>query len=226
MKKKRVAIKIRRTKPKASKLAKKHAKQVKRAPTPPQYSKTIIDVKSLMSLDEAKKYVFDLAGDKGIEIFTFLLNRSPIEENKLARKMKFERANAIRKFLYRLYSKNLVSYIKKKHGVKAWYTYYWEAHPDRLLFLIQKDYEDEIKQAQKSIDLNKATDFFTCNTCNRRYDLQTALENDFVCSNCHGQLSHMDINQVLVDKENRIAFLNEKIKKLSLLVKTRKVHSS
>lgn len=181
--------------------------------------KIIVNVNKLLALDEAIKYVIDLSGEKGLEIFKYLIAHGPMEENLLARKLKFEKANAIRKFLYKLYNKNLVSYTKKKKGAKAWYTYYWKASPERLLFLIRKEYEDEIAQARKSIDLNKANDFYVCENCNRQYELNKALENDFRCSNCNGVLVHTEISEIVGDKQNRIEFLNGKIKKLLELVK-------
>lgn len=193
----------------------KHARKSNTLP------RIIVNVKKLLMTEEAVKYVIDLSGEKGLEIFKYLIARGPIEENTLARKLKFEKANAIRKFLYRLYSKNLVSYTKKKKGAKAWYTYYWRANPERLVFLIKKEYEDEIKQAKKAIDLNKANDFYVCESCNRRYDLNKALENDFRCANCNGPLTHIETSQIMGEKENRIDVLNEKIKKISELVRIR-----
>lgn len=181
--------------------------------------KVIVDIKKLMALEEAIKYVVEVSGDKGLEVFNYLLKRGTMEENSLARAMKFEKANSIRKFLYKLYNKNLVSYVKKKRGKKAWYTYYWTANAERLIFLLKKQYEDEIAQTKQSITLNKVNDFYICNTCNRRYDVTKALENDYKCANCGSILQHLDINSVLSDKQNRISFLNEKIKRLFGLVK-------
>ncbi len=191
---------------------------VKGAAKNPPPQKTMVNINKLLSMEEAIKYVVDLSGEKGLDVFKYLIYHGPMEENLLAKKLRFDKANAIRKFLYKLYSKNLVSYTKKKKGAKAWYTYYWKADPERLVFLLKKEYEDEIKQAKKSIDLNKATDFYICNTCNRRYGLMEALENSFRCSNCNDVLSHLDTSQVVGDKESRIAFLNSKIKHVSELV--------
>jgi transcription initiation factor TFIIE subunit alpha len=183
--------------------------------------KVIVNVKKLLLLEEAIKYVTDLSGDKGLEVFKYLIYKGPMEENALAKKLKFNKANAIRKFLYKLYNKSLVSYVRKKRGAKAWYTYYWRANPERLVFLLQKEYEDEIAQAKKSIDLNKSGDFYICNNCNRQYGLTKALENDFRCSNCNGTLSHLEASEVVGEKESRISFLNKKIEKLLELVKTK-----
>ncbi len=183
--------------------------------------KVIVNVKKLLALDEAVKYVIDLSGEKGLEIFKYLIYHGPMEENLLAKQLKFNKANAIRKFLYKLYNKSLVSYVRKKRGVKAWYTYYWRANPDRLIFLLQKEYEDEIAQAKKSIDLNKSADFYVCNNCNRQYSLTKALENDFRCVNCNGVLSHLEASTLVGEKESRISFLNRKIEGLQSLIKTK-----
>ncbi|MCL4406697.1 hypothetical protein M1139_01200 [Candidatus Parvarchaeota archaeon] len=179
----------------------------------------VVNVKKLFGIEEAVKYLLDLSGDKGIEVFKYLITHGEMEENLLAKRMKFNRANAIRKYLYKLYNKNLVSYIRVRKGSKAWYTYYWKANPERLVFLLKGIYEEEIKQAKKSIELNKTADFYVCEVCNRRYSLNEALENDFRCSNCGGNLQHLENALFISDKENRIKFLNKKIANLDKLVR-------
>ena len=209
------------------KIVKRKSKTVKKAKQPQKAAaktkkarpkQMVINVKKLLAVDEAIKYVVDLSGEKGLEVFEYLIDHGQLEENALAKRLKFEKANAIRKFLYKLYNKNLVSYSKKKSGSKAWYTYFWKANPERLVFLLQKEYEDEIQQAKKAIELNKANDFYVCDTCNRRYELNRALENDFKCANCGSVLTHIEQTLVLGDKENRISFLKNKIEKLKELV--------
>ncbi len=183
--------------------------------------KVIVNINKLLSLEEAVKYVTDLGGDRGLEIFKYLIHKGPMEENLLARRLRFNKANAIRKFLYKLYNKGLVSYVRKKRGVKAWYTYYWRSNPERLIFLLQKEYEDEIAQAEKSIALNKSGDFYLCNNCNRQYSLTKALENDYICINCNNTLVHLEVSEITGEKQSRIAFLNKKIEKLQELIKTK-----
>ncbi len=181
--------------------------------------KVIIDTDKLLKLDEARKYVIDVAGEKGLEVFEFLIAKGEMEENTLAKKLKFEKANAIRKFLYRLYSKNLVSFRKVRKYNKAWYTYYWKANPEKLIFIIREVYEDEIKQTKKSMELNKADDFYVCNICNRRYDVNEALQNDFRCKNDGGTLSHVESSKIIEDKQGRIDFINKKLSNLKQLVR-------
>ncbi len=206
-----------KAKSKVSKKAmKKSASKKKSIPRP---KKIIIDTGKLLKMEESIKFVTDVAGEKGLEIFEYLINKGEMEENKLALALKFERANAIRKYLYRLYSKGLVSYIKTRKGSKSWYTYYWSANTQRLVFLIKESYEDEIKQTKKSMELNKAEDFYVCGTCNRRYDINKALQNDFRCPYCGSVLDHLEQSQVIQDKQSRIDFLNDKIDKLLKLVK-------
>ena len=127
---------------------KKVSKNRKKEPAikQPKPQKVIININKLLSLEEAIKYVVDLSGEKGLEVFKYLIARGPMEENALAKKLKFEKANAIRKFLYKLYTKNLVSYTKKKKGAKAWYTYYWKASPER-----RKEYKENRKEYYKCV---------------------------------------------------------------------------
>ncbi len=181
--------------------------------------KIVIDTNKLLKLEEARKYVVDVAGEKGLEVFEFLISKGEMEENLLAKKLKFEKANAIRKFLYRLYNKNLVSYRKVRKNNKAWYTYFWSANPEKLVFIIREMYEEEIKQTKKSMELNKAEDFYVCDICNRRYDVNEALQNDFRCKNDGGVLTHIESGKILEDKQSRIDFLNKKLHVLDQLVK-------
>ena len=181
--------------------------------------KIVIDTNKLLKLEEARKYVIDVAGEKGLEVFEFLISRGEMEENLLAKKLKFEKANAIRKFLYRLYNKNLVSYRKVRKNNKAWYTYFWGANPEKLVFIIREMYEEEIKQTKKSMELNKAEDFYVCDICNRRYDVNEALQNDFRCKNDGGVLTHIESGKILGDKQSRIDFLTKKLNILKQLVK-------
>ncbi len=204
---------------KRKKNIKKSANKKRSITRKPKERVFVVNMKKLLSIEEAIKYLLDLSGDKGIEVFKYLITHGQTEENALAKKMKFNRANAIRKYLYKLYNKNLVSYIKVRRGAKAWYTYYWKANPERLVFLLKGIYSDEIKQAEKSIELNKTADFYVCETCNRRYSLNEALENDFKCANCGGVLQHLENSEFIEDKQKRIKFLQKKIENLEKLVK-------
>ncbi len=206
---------VKKMKKKISKVKTKKTKKI----AVKKVKKIVIDTKKLLKLDEARKYVIDIAGEKGLEVFEFLIANGEMEENFLAKKLKFEKANAIRKFLYKLYNKNLVSYRKVRKNNKAWYTYFWSANSSKLVFIIKGMYEDEIKQTKKSMELNKAEDFYVCDICNRRYDVNEALQNDFRCKNDGGVLTHLESERILEDKQSRIDFLNKKLNELKQLVK-------
>jgi transcription initiation factor TFIIE subunit alpha len=209
---KKVKNRVKKVKTKA------HIKKIKKTVVKRE-KKVLIDTSKLLKLEEARKYVIDIAGEKGLEVFEFLISKGEMEENMLAKKLKFEKANAIRKFLYRLYNKNLVSYRKIRKNNKAWYTYFWSANPGKLVFIINEMYEEEIKQTKKSMELNKAEDFYVCDICNRRYDVNEALQNDFRCKNDAGVLTHIESGKILEDKQSRIDFLNKKLHALGQLVK-------
>lgn len=211
--------KVNSSKKKTKKTVKRVTKRKNKAAKFVKEQKIKIDSKKLLQLDEARKYVLDVAGEKGLDVFEFLIKHGEMEENLLAKKLKFEKANAIRKFLYRLYNKNLVSYRKVKKNNKAWYTYFWIANPEKLVLIIDHMYEEEIKQTKKSMELNKAEDFYVCDICNRRYDISEALQNDFRCKNDSGVLNHVESEKVLEDKQSRIDFLNKKLENVRKLIK-------
>ncbi|MBE5728096.1 hypothetical protein IHE50_01620 [Candidatus Parvarchaeota archaeon] len=174
-------------------------------------NKRTIDSKRLLSLEEAEKYIYEAGGENGLKIFKYLIEKDVVEEGQLARKLGVEKINTIRKDLYKLFSKGLVAYIRKKRGKKAWYTYYWFANPDILILALKQEYQDEIDQIKKAVDLNKVEEYYICPICNRVYDAKTALENDFKCSNCGNILTHIDTEKVLETKLERIRELEKKI---------------
>ncbi|MDP8012559.1 MAG: hypothetical protein RAK22_00455 [Nanoarchaeota archaeon] len=184
-------------------------------------SKVVVDTKKLLSLEDAVKYISDFVGEKGLEIFEYLVKHGATEENKLASKLGFDRTNNIRKFLYLMYSRALVSYVRSKRGRKAWYTYTWHANPDQLIFLLKQMYQNDIDQIKKSIELDKVEDYYICNYCNRLYDVATALQNDFKCVNCGRVLEHVDTKEVLQSRQQRIDELKKRIAYLDSLIKTR-----
>ncbi|EFD93010.1 MAG: hypothetical protein BJBARM5_0265 [Candidatus Parvarchaeum acidophilus ARMAN-5] len=205
---------------KKSVLKKKSKKSLSKKGLGPIKEKKIrVDSKKLLELEESKKYVMDVAGENGLMVFKFLISQGEMEENQLAKKLKFEKANAIRKFLYRLYNNNLVSYRKVKKNNKAWYTYFWSANPDKLVMIITKMYEGEIRDTKKSMELNKAEDFYVCDICNRRYDVSESLENDFRCKNDGGLLEHVESQKMLEDKQSRIDFLSKKLEEVRKIIK-------
>ncbi len=182
-------------------------------------NKKMINSKKLLSLKEAEKYVYEAGGENGLKIFKYLIEKDVVEESQLARKLGVEKINTIRKDLYKLFSKGLVSYIRKKRGKKAWYTYYWFANSDILISALKQEYQDEIEQIKKAVDLNKVEEYYTCPVCNRVYDARTALENDFKCSNCGNILTHIDTEKVLETKLERIKELEKKITFLDSFVR-------
>lgn len=182
-------------------------------------NKKTINLKKLLSLEEAGKYIYEVGGESGLGIFRYLVEKGVVEEGYLARKLGVEKINSIRKDLYKLFSKGLVAYVRKKRGKKAWYTYYWFANPDLLISVLRQEYQDEIEQIKKVIDLNKVEEYYICPVCNRVYDARTALENSFKCSNCGNILTHIDTEKVLESKQERIRELEKRIDYLNTFIK-------
>ncbi|MCW1294156.1 MAG: hypothetical protein QXJ12_01950 [Candidatus Parvarchaeota archaeon] len=201
--------------------------KARRRATPPKtitvasvnQNRRTIDLKGLLLLEEAEKYVYEVGGDSGLKIFKYLVEKGVVEESHMARELGVEKLNTIRKELYKLFSRGLVAYVRKKRGKKAWYTYYWFANPDILIAALKQEYQDEIEQIKKAIDLNKVEEYYICPVCNRVYDAKTALENDFKCSNCGNILTHIDTEKVLESKQERIRELEKKIAYLNTFIK-------
>ena len=68
--------------------------------------------------------VEEIAGKDVIELVELIKGKEHVSEFKIADKLGVT-VNQVRNMLYRLYSYNLVSFIRKKDKKKGWYIYYW-----------------------------------------------------------------------------------------------------
>jgi len=156
--------------------------------------------------EETEKAIGALIGSEILPVIRELKNKKNVSEFKLAEKLKLE-INDIRNLIYKLDSYGLVSSIRKKDKKKGWYIYYWtfdEAKAFNIVIMIKQrmlnKLKEELKYEEKKV-------FFVCPNKCTRIDIETAMENQYVCQEC-GSL------MVQEDTAKRIKNIAKKIKNL------------
>lgn len=153
--------------------------------------------------------------DNAIKIFTTLLKATDgkgLSDEELSEITKM-RQGEIRNILRMLYSLRMVAYRRGRHPETGATRYYW--YPDfsginMSLFWRKKQVLEKLKQR---LEYEEENSFFRCPRDGLRYTFDEAFEFDFTCPKCNTMLVEEDNSMVKEYLRQRIAMLEEEIKR-------------
>ncbi len=157
--------------------------------------------------------VSEAVGDDALDIIFYLKGKKDISEFKIADDTKIE-IHGVRNILYRLHSKHLVTYRRKKDRIKGWYISYWTFNPKRVLELIvtlKKNRLQKYKERLEKEEKNKGN-FFLCPQACVRMDFFNATEHDFKCPECGSLLNQQDNNKTIDSLKKNVEKLEKELK--------------
>jgi len=146
-------------------------------------------------------------GEDVVALVELIKNKKNVSEFKIAERMNVN-INIVRNMLYRLYHKNLVSFVRKKDKKKGWYIYYWTFNAKRIKFLADGLKKDKIEKLKERLERERSSFFFSCPNEHIRLNFEKATDYGFKCPEC-GSLLEQE------DNEKRIKDLEKEIKKTS-----------
>ena len=167
-----------------------------------------------MSLDSeiVREIIAEIAGKDVIDLVELIKGKEHVSEFKIAEKLNIT-VNQVRNMLYRLYSYNLVTFIRKKDKRKGWYIYYWTFDERKAYDLFIKIKKEKLRILQERLEAEKTGTYFTCpNEC-IRLNLEIAMEHDFKCPDCGQILKQEDNDKRIKSIEKEINEINEKLTK-------------
>lgn len=154
----------------------------------------------LLKRKDSIDLILKIGGEEALKIFEFLVNIcKEIDEFTLTDKVNMQ-INFVRSMLYKLYEKKLVSFSRERDKKKGWFIYSWQAHPERLKYLLLQAKEDEIASLEKR--LHASQDTFFCPKCDTSVDYVKAMELMFLCETCGHKLEGVSSAEVK-DKINK-----------------------
>ncbi|MFH1181820.1 MAG: hypothetical protein V1702_02585 [Candidatus Woesearchaeota archaeon] len=158
------------------------------------------------NLDLLEAVVVEELGEDILPVVKAMKGRKNFSEFKLADKINRD-VNATRNSLYKLYSLNLASFIRKKDKKKGWYIYYWTLSPENaphLAKMLKTQKEDLISERLKR---ERASGYLQCQRKCVRLDFEKAFEFEFRCPEC---------GEILCEEDNRdkIKLLENELKKI------------
>jgi transcription initiation factor TFIIE subunit alpha len=127
-----------------------------------------------------------IGGEEYIKVARALLNTKDVTDEEIASATGLK-INIVRKVLYDMFGKALITGIRVKDEKKGWFVYRWRAKQDQV---------DNFIDNQKKKIL-ESTEFYHCgNRDCPRVKFDVAVELFFKCPNCKGSLNMIDNTKI------------------------------
>ncbi len=142
--------------------------------------------------------VVEVVGEDVIPVVEYLKNRENVSEFKIAEDIDCE-VNRIRRILYRLYDKNLVSYRRKKDKIKGWSISYWTFNKPMIKHILRDMKRKRLMMLKERLQREEEYKglFYICSKLCSRMDFDTAFLHNFKCPECGSVLEHQDNSKTI-----------------------------
>ena len=137
-----------------------------------------------------------IGGDEYLKVARSLLKTKDATDEEIASSTGL-RINMVRKVLYDLFGKALITGIRVKDERKGWFVYRWRTRKDEVENFIQNQKKKIVERLQQRLDYESSSDFYHCgNEDCRKLTFQDALEEFFKCPTC-GKVVNIKKNEKL-----------------------------
>jgi transcription initiation factor TFIIE subunit alpha len=161
-------------------------------------------------IDLLSEVISEVAGEDVLPLVRALKNKKNVSEFNLADTIRQE-INTTRNMLYRLYDRNLVSFIRKKDKKKGWYIYYWTFSPARIKEIAHSLKKQKIARLTERLAREQVTKYFICANKCVRLDFDQATEFEYKCPECGEILHQEDNSKIISDLQKEIVFLEKEL---------------
>ena len=133
-----------------------------------------------------------IGGEEYTKISKALLNNPNSTDEEIAGGTGLK-VNIVRKALYDLFGRSLITGIRVRDVNRGWFVYKWKADTEHSEIYVTNQKEKSLKKLQQKIKYYKANDFYKCDnpTC-ETITFQEALDQFFKCSSCGTSMNAID----------------------------------
>ena len=134
--------------------------------------------------DPFVKISYMLGGDEYLKVARSLLKAQNATDEEIASSTGL-RINMVRKVLYDLFGKSLITGIRVKDERKGWFVYRWRSRREEVENFIQNQKKKIKGRLQERLDYENSSQFYHCgnNDC-ERVTFENALDQFFKCPSC------------------------------------------
>ena len=130
-----------------------------------------------------------IGGDEYLKVARSLLKSEDATDEEIASSTGL-RINMVRKVLYDLFGKALITGIRVKDEKKGWFVYRWRSRRDEVENFIEGQKKKILERLQQRLDYENSSDFYHCgNEDCPRVTFENALELFFKCPSCGNVLN-------------------------------------
>lgn len=137
-----------------------------------------------------------IGGEEYLKVARALLNTEDATDEEIASATGL-RINIIRKVLYDMFGKALITGIRVKDEKKGWFVYRWRAKRDQIDNFIDNQKKKILDRLQKRLEHEESSEFYHCgNKDCPRTKFDAAVESFFKCPSCKGPLNMIDNSKI------------------------------
>jgi transcription initiation factor TFIIE subunit alpha len=138
-----------------------------------------------------------LGGEEYVRVARALLNNENATDEEIASATGLK-INAVRKALYDLFGKSLISGVRVRDMKMGWFVYRWKAQRDQVDGFIENQKRKALERLKNRLEYEQSHEFYHCGTPNcRKYIFEQAVEVFFKCQICGKPLNLIDNSQLV-----------------------------
>jgi len=131
-----------------------------------------------------------IGGDEYLKVARSLIKAQDATDEEIASYTGL-RINMVRKVLYDLFGKALITGVRVKDERKGWFVYRWRSRRDEVENFIENQKKKIAERLQQRLDYENSSQFYHCgNDDCQRLTFENALEESFQCPSCGKILDH------------------------------------
>jgi transcription initiation factor TFIIE subunit alpha len=151
------------------------------------------------SSDVLMRLISLLCGEDAVKVVKVMLNESEVIDEFIAEKTGM-RLNQVRRILYDLLDKRIVTYRREIDEEKGYFLYFWSLNKEGLREIVKERKKLVLNRLRERLRYEEQKVFFVCpNGCGDRIPFERALDQQFKCFQCGAMLQNFD-NQRIIEK--------------------------
>ena len=153
-----------------------------------------------------------VGGEEYVKVARALLNNIDSTDEEIASATGLK-INKVRKILYDLYDKSLISAVRVRDPKRDWYVYRWRVQPDQVEVFLNSIKQKLLTRLKTKLEYETSHQFYHCGspTCPKR-TFEEAVDYMFICPECGNPLRPFDNREVIEALNWKIRQLEEELK--------------
>lgn len=161
------------------------------------------------SVDVLLRLIAVLSGDDAVKVVKVLLNEKEVSDELLAERTGM-RLNQVRRVLYDLLDKHIVTYRREVDEEKGYHIYTWSLNREGLREMVKERKKLVLNKLRERLLYEQQNMFFICPSgCGGRTTFDKAMDHQFKCSNCGAILQSFDNSKIIEKLKSRIESLEK-----------------